>query len=93
MLLTPAELGRICFRLLRKAHPSEEIACFRFGFLFRDLLDSNRSQGHVLKGRQVGEEVETLEDHAHLFSDPFRTNLGTVDLNSIDEHAPLVRPN
>src|SRR5207245_9998963 len=45
----------------------------------------------VFQDGEVGEEVEALENHSNLLAHPRRSNVSTVHLDAVEEHAARVR--
>ena len=93
LLLAAGELRWIGVRLVRKADPVE----FEPGDPLRlrpgEALHFRESDHHVLEGREMGEQVERLEDHPDLLAYPLRADLRGVHLHAIDDDVPLVRLN
>src|SRR5713101_3754436 len=75
LLLSAREICRVLVRLVGDADAREEIPGDLLGLGRREPLDLRRRQHDVLEHRHVREEVEGLEDHAHLGPE-----LGEIDL-------------
>ncbi len=66
LLLTAGELGRHLFRLVRHPHAFEQRHRALLGLGLRHPAHFDGAQSHVFENRLVREEVEGLEDHAHV---------------------------
>ena len=54
-------------------------------------FDASQPESHVVDCREVGEEIEALEYHPYLLTDPLVSNSVPVHLYSVDEHLSRVR--
>ena len=70
LLLTAGELAGIFVGLLRNLDAGEEVHRALLGLLLRHLAHPDRRQGAVLEDGQMWKEVEVLEHHANLGTDP-----------------------
>ncbi len=68
LLLAAAKLGGIGFRLIREADAPEQGASLFIRLLLAHQLELDRGQGDVFVDGHMREEVELLEDHAHLLA-------------------------
>src|SRR5690554_3834251 len=69
LLLAAGELSRVLARLFGNLHPFQIAHRLRLGFTTRLLLYPYRREAAILQYREVGEEVEMLEYHAHAAPD------------------------
>ena len=79
LLLAAGELVGIGVRLVLQIDPLQQGEGQRVGLLLPHELGLDRGQGDVLADGHVGEEVEVLEDHAHLAADGVDIHLGVGD--------------
>ena len=83
LLLAAGELAGVGVRPVGKAHPGQKLhgllLCLRLGAV----QQLHGGQGHVLQDGHVGEEVEVLEDHAHLLAVEVDVVLGVRDVGPV----------
>src|SRR5213594_2036713 len=79
----------VCFR--RQPDPRQELLRLIFRLFSGHALHSDGAEHDVLLGGEVSEEVETLEHHADLLSDPLPVNVVAIHMDPVDEHAARVR--
>ena len=70
LLLPAGKLDRIGACAILKPYAAQQRACLFLGGFLWHLLHLNGRKRHVFQDRLVGEEVEVLEYHAHLFAVP-----------------------
>ena len=66
LLLTAQELGRIGVPLFSKSNPLQELHGLLVGIAMACLFDLDRCKGNVQENREVGVQVELLEDKTDL---------------------------
>ena len=91
LLLTARELGRVFVGLFGYPHPFQQFRRDPLCFVGGQFADFHGSQRDVAHHRQVGEQVERLEDHAHVPADGVNVAHVVGQLNAIyNDVAPLV---
>ena len=90
-MLAAAELQRVFVGLLGDAHALQLLHGAGLSFFFWQFAHPHRRQGQVFQHREVGKQVELLEDHAHFFAyivDDFDV---VANLHAVDpQHTLLV---
>ena len=66
LLLAAGELDGVGLRAVAEPDALEKRMCLLLGLGLRHVLDMDGREGHVVEDGHVREEVEMLEDHAHL---------------------------
>ncbi|KAF5043778.1 hypothetical protein DSECCO2_498760 [anaerobic digester metagenome] len=90
LLLAARQFDGVLVGLVADAHPVEQAQGRLLGFVLGDLLDLHGGQGDVLEHRQVGVEVELLEDDADLGAQGVQV-LGFVrDVFAVDDDLAVV---
>lgn len=69
LLLAAAKILRIFLCFFDQMDALKQLHGPLFGRFFVDLLDLYQGGRNVIEDRHVGEQIERLEDHAHLFAD------------------------
>ena len=82
----PESLAGMFARLFRQADPGQEGHGHFVGFLPGFLFQQHRGHGDVFLDRQVGEDVEQLEHHAHLLTVLIDVHLFSGDFHAFHEN-------
>ncbi len=90
LLLATRELPWELVRLLRNAYPLKVVHGDFLGLAPWHLAHPHRCQGAVFQNAQVREQVEVLEDHAHLPADRFDLLEVIGQFHAIDHDAALL---
>ena len=90
LLLAAGEIGGILVRLVGNAHALEQDARDLLRLGGRQPLHLGRRQRDVLQHRHVREEVEGLEDHAHLGAEPREVHVGRGDALAVHQDLALL---
>ncbi len=86
LLLTAREHVRSCLCLAGKSYLLKELHGFFFRFLLIHMLGQHRSQGHIVQHVLQGEEVESLEYHAHVFAEGPDIRILFAEVLSLVDH-------
>ena len=85
LFLSAGEGGRIDIGFLRHAYFLEQLHRFLLGLRLGQFQQLHRGVGDVLQHGHVLEEVEGLEDHAHLTAQAVQRIAGRGDVLAVDD--------
>jgi hypothetical protein len=89
-LLPAGELGGILISLFGNPHAPEQLHCQLARLFLWHALYPGRRKRNILDDRQVREEVELLEDHAHFLADHFDVADVIAKLDPVHNDLPLL---
>jgi len=90
LLLPAGELVGVFVGLIGDVDPLQEVHGGLDRLLLGLFVDPDRGEGEVFQDRQVGEEVEVLEDHGDVGADLLEVLDVAVDMDPFDVDAPLL---
>ena len=92
LLLTARERMRVLVGMVFQAHAGQQRHGPFTGLLARELAHAARRQREVVQHRQVREQVELLEHHAHFLAQGFQPLAVVIDLDAVDDDATGIVP-